>query len=78
MPTAKSATCRKSCRTLPARRSRPKGLAKIRKAKIDTLPLVRGNPHLGACVGKVGNFIAIGLNYADHAAEAGLKFWPSR
>ena len=33
---------------------------------------MRGNPRLGACVGKVGNFIAIGLNYADHAAEAGL------
>jgi 2-keto-4-pentenoate hydratase/2-oxohepta-3-ene-1,7-dioic acid hydratase in catechol pathway len=54
----------------------PKGLAKIRKAKIDTLPLVRGNPRLGACVGKVGNFIAIGLNYADHAAEAGLQVPP--
>jgi 2-keto-4-pentenoate hydratase/2-oxohepta-3-ene-1,7-dioic acid hydratase in catechol pathway len=54
----------------------PKGLAKIRKAKIDTLPPVRGNPRIGACVGKVGNFIAIGLNYADHAAEAGLKVPP--
>src|SRR5262245_12989664 len=51
----------------------PKGLAKIRKVKIDTLPPVRGNPRLGPCVSKVGNFIAIGLNYADHAAEAGLK-----
>src|SRR6266508_4191991 len=50
----------------------PKGLAKIRKAPIDKLPLVKGNPRLGACVGKVGNFIAIGLNYSDHAAEAGM------
>ena len=50
----------------------PGGLAKIRKAKVDKLPLVKGSPRLGACVGKVGNFIAIGLNYADHAAEAGL------
>ena len=50
----------------------PAGLAKIRKAKVDKLPLVKGSPRLGACVGKVGNFIAIGLNYADHAAEAGL------
>src|SRR5207237_2548008 len=50
----------------------PKSLAKIRKAPIDKLPLVKGNPRLGACVGAVGNFIAIGLNYADHAAEAGL------
>ncbi|MGD0333394.1 MAG: fumarylacetoacetate hydrolase family protein [Xanthobacteraceae bacterium] len=50
----------------------PKGLAKLRKLKPDTLPLVRGTPRLGACVGKVGNFIGIGLNYSDHAAEAGM------
>ena len=49
----------------------PKGLAQIRKSAIDKLPLVRGKVRLGACVGGVGNFIAIGLNYADHAAEAG-------
>jgi 2-keto-4-pentenoate hydratase/2-oxohepta-3-ene-1,7-dioic acid hydratase in catechol pathway len=51
----------------------PKSLAKIRKAPIDKLPLVKGSPRLGACVGSVGNFIAIGLNYSDHAAEAGMK-----
>jgi 2-keto-4-pentenoate hydratase/2-oxohepta-3-ene-1,7-dioic acid hydratase in catechol pathway len=50
----------------------PKGLEKIRKAKLDKLPLVRGTPRIGPCVGKVGNFIAIGLNYSDHAAETGL------
>jgi len=50
----------------------PRGLAAIRKAKIDKLPLVKGTPRLGPCVGKVGNYIAIGLNYADHAAEAGM------
>ena len=50
----------------------PKGLANIRKAPIEKLPLVRGNPRIGACVGGVGNFIAIGLNYSDHAAEAGM------
>ena len=49
----------------------PKGLAKIRKAAIDKLPLVRSNPRLGPCVGGVGNLIAIGLNYSDHAAETG-------
>src|SRR5207302_1070166 len=54
----------------------PKGLAKIRKAPIDKLPLVKGNPRLGACVGHVGNFIAIGLNYSDHAAEAGMPIPP--
>jgi 2-keto-4-pentenoate hydratase/2-oxohepta-3-ene-1,7-dioic acid hydratase in catechol pathway len=47
------------------------GLAKIRKAKIDKLPKVAGKPRIGPCVGNVRNFIAIGLNYADHAAEAG-------
>src|SRR5262245_41927157 len=50
----------------------PAGLAKIRKAKVDRLPVVRKGPRIGPCVGQVGNFIAIGLNYADHAAEAGL------
>src|ERR1700757_4930787 len=50
----------------------PKGLAKIRKTDVETLPLVRGTPRLGPCVGHVGHFIAIGLNYADHAAEAGM------
>ena len=50
----------------------PQGLAKIRKAKIDALPLVRGGARLGPCVGQVANFLAIGLNYADHAAEAGV------
>jgi len=48
-----------------------KTLAKIAKLKADKLPLVRGRPRLGSCVGKVGNFIAVGLNYADHAAETG-------
>jgi 2-keto-4-pentenoate hydratase/2-oxohepta-3-ene-1,7-dioic acid hydratase in catechol pathway len=49
----------------------PKGLARIRKAKIDTLPQVRGGVRLGPCVGGTTNLIAIGLNYADHAAETG-------
>jgi 2-keto-4-pentenoate hydratase/2-oxohepta-3-ene-1,7-dioic acid hydratase in catechol pathway len=51
----------------------PKCLAKLAKIKPATLPPVRGNPRLGPCVGRVGNYIAIGLNYADHAAEAGLQ-----
>jgi 2,4-diketo-3-deoxy-L-fuconate hydrolase len=48
-----------------------RGLAKIRKTNLEKLPLVRSGVRLGPCVGKVGNYIAIGLNYADHAAEAG-------
>ena len=50
----------------------PKGLARIAKAKVDKLPRVAGNPRIGPCVGATRNFIAIGLNYSDHAAEAGM------
>jgi 2-keto-4-pentenoate hydratase/2-oxohepta-3-ene-1,7-dioic acid hydratase in catechol pathway len=46
-------------------------LAKLRKLKADKLPLVRGTPRMGCPVANVGKFIAIGLNYADHAAESG-------
>jgi 2,4-didehydro-3-deoxy-L-rhamnonate hydrolase len=49
----------------------PKVLARLAKIKPDALPLVRGTPRLGPCVADVGNFIAVGLNYADHAAETG-------
>lgn len=51
----------------------PATLARIRAADPQTLPLVEGGPRLGPCVAKPGNFIAIGLNYADHAAEAGMR-----
>jgi 2,4-diketo-3-deoxy-L-fuconate hydrolase len=49
----------------------PKVLGRLAKIKPDALPLVRGTPRLGPCVADVGNFIAVGLNYADHAAETG-------
>jgi 2,4-didehydro-3-deoxy-L-rhamnonate hydrolase len=49
----------------------PKVLARLAKIKPDALPIVRGAPRLGPCVADVGNFIAVGLNYADHAAETG-------
>ena len=49
----------------------PKVLARLAKIKPDALPAVRGKPRLGPCVARVGNFIAVGLNYADHAAETG-------
>lgn len=53
----------------------PEGLARLRAVNIETLPLVAGTPQqdlrLGACVGRIGKFICIGLNYADHAAETG-------
>ncbi len=44
-------------------------LAAIRKAKVDKLPKVSKRARLGPCVAGVGNFIAIGLNYIDHAKE---------
>ncbi len=47
-------------------------LARLRQLDPNTLPLVDGSPRLGPCVGRVGKFICIGLNYADHAAESGL------
>ena len=49
-----------------------KTLAKLAKLKTDTLPKVRGNPRMGCPISHVGKFIAIGLNYADHAAESNL------
>lgn len=47
-------------------------LAKIRALDLQSLPVVDGNPRIGACVGNIGKFICIGLNYADHAAESNL------
>ncbi|MBN5321143.1 fumarylacetoacetate hydrolase family protein [Serratia marcescens] len=49
----------------------PASLAKLRALDSATLPLVEGQQRLGACVGGIGKFICIGLNYADHAAETG-------
>ena len=47
-------------------------LARIRKANPAKLPAVRGNPRLACPVANVGKFVAIGLNYSDHAAESGM------
>ncbi len=49
----------------------PAGLAKIAGASPGTLPLVRSNPRIGPCIARPLNFVCIGLNYADHAAETG-------
>ncbi len=48
------------------------GLDRLRALDPDALPLVDGNPRLGPCVGGVGKFVCIGLNYSDHAAESGV------
>jgi 2-keto-4-pentenoate hydratase/2-oxohepta-3-ene-1,7-dioic acid hydratase in catechol pathway len=46
-------------------------LDKLRSLDPSTLPTVSGTPRLGACVGNIGKFLCIGLNYSDHAAETG-------
>jgi 2-keto-4-pentenoate hydratase/2-oxohepta-3-ene-1,7-dioic acid hydratase in catechol pathway len=46
-------------------------IANLRTLDPTTLPAVQGNPRMGACVGDIGKFMCIGLNYADHAAETG-------
>lgn len=46
-------------------------LDKLRGLDPGTLPAVNGTPRIGACVGEIGKFLCIGLNYSDHAAETG-------
>ena len=51
----------------------PESLHKLRALNPEALPLVQGTPRIGPCVGSVGKFVCIGLNYSDHAAESGMK-----
>ena len=48
-------------------------LDRLKALDLSTLPVVEDKPRLGPCVGGVGKFIGIGLNYSDHAAEAGMQ-----
>ncbi len=48
-------------------------LDRLRAIDSASLPLVEGTPRMGACVGNVGKYMSIGLNYSDHAAETGTK-----
>jgi len=50
----------------------PESIEKVRHTDVSLLPVVQGQPRIGPCVGKVGKFICIGLNYSDHAKEAGM------
>jgi 2-keto-4-pentenoate hydratase/2-oxohepta-3-ene-1,7-dioic acid hydratase in catechol pathway len=50
----------------------PESLERLRRINPEDLPLVAGSPRIGACVGGVGKFLCIGLNYSDHAAESGM------
>jgi 2,4-diketo-3-deoxy-L-fuconate hydrolase len=51
----------------------PKGLAKLRKIRAESLPLVRSNPRFGVPYTGITKFVAIGLNYIDHARETGAQ-----
>lgn len=51
-------------------------LSRLRALDPESLPLVPGNPRIGACVGGIGKFICIGLNFSDHAAESGMTVPP--
>ncbi len=50
----------------------PRGLKMLSKVKPETLPVVSNNPRLGVPYIGIGKFVAIGLNYSDHAKEAGM------
>ena len=50
----------------------PRGLKMLTRLKPETLPPVSGSPRFGVPYVGIGKFIAIGLNYSDHAKEAGL------
>ena len=50
----------------------PRGLAKLRAIEPRTLPLVKGTPRLGVPFTGIGKIVAVGLNYSDHATEAGM------
>ena len=54
----------------------PENIDRLRNTDPTSLPEVEGNPRLGPCVGQVGKFICIGLNYSDHAEEAGMTVPP--
>ena len=49
------------------------GLAQLAQIDLASLPEVAAGTRLGPCVGRVGKFICIGLNYSDHAAETGAE-----
>lgn len=50
----------------------PESLQRLRSIDPESLPLVDGTPRLGACIAKPGKFVAIGLNFSDHAKESNL------
>ena len=60
-------------RDIAAESLSPAALASLKSLDLTKLPLAPSDARLGPCVGSVGKFVCIGLNYSDHAAEAGMK-----
>jgi 2,4-didehydro-3-deoxy-L-rhamnonate hydrolase len=54
----------------------PRNLARLARVKPETLPVVRGNPRLGAPYAGISKFVAVGLNFSDHAAESNMPIPP--
>jgi 2-keto-4-pentenoate hydratase/2-oxohepta-3-ene-1,7-dioic acid hydratase in catechol pathway len=50
----------------------PRNMARLARVKPETLPIVRGNPRLGVPYAGISKFVAVGLNYTDHAQESGM------
>ena len=48
-------------------------ISKFKNLKLETLPEIKSSERIGPCINKPGKFVAIGLNYSDHAKETGLK-----
>ena len=51
----------------------PDTLARLKSIDTSSLPVVAAETRLGACVGRIGKFVCIGLNYSDHAAESHMQ-----
>ena len=56
----------------------PAGLVGLQKIDLDQCPIVAPEARLGTCVAGTGKFVCVGLNYSDHAAEAGMVYQLSR
>lgn len=54
----------------------PESIQRLQALDVSGLPEVQGSPRMGPCVGRIGKFICIGLNYSDHAAESGMAVPP--
>ena len=73
MPTAPFATCPVKSTMWRGSALQPEVLDRLRRIDPTSLPAVEGSPRIGPCVGSPGKYVAIGLNYYDHARETGME-----